>query len=303
MIFGIFIVIIASILLAFTTHIDKYMVSGNLKFSTINTLMVFYTLAVNLISLPIYSIIYDFNFLISPISLISIFGASLCVVIGTYLYYKCISIEEISIVSTLFQFTPVLTFTLSIIFFKEYLSINQIIGSLFIIGSAALISYDSNSGKLKWKPIIYCLISCFFTALYYILFDLGIRNSAFEACFLYYQIGMIIIGLFLICFPKIRNDFITAIKLNGKKYISLNLINEFTNLSATMLVNYANVFLPIALVNTLNGLQSAFVFILALIGIKLLPKYFNEDISKSIIIRKITSIILSMIGLIIIFMN
>ena len=68
-----------------------------------------------------------------------------------------------------------------------------------------------------------------------------------------------------------------------------------------MLVNFANVTIPLALANVLNGFQGAFVFILGVIGVKLLPKYFKESISKKIVVQKISCIIISIVGLIIMF--
>ena len=51
------------------------------------------------------------------------------------------------------------------------------------------------------------------------------------------------------------------------------------------------------------GLQGVFVFILAVIGMKLLPKYFSESLNKQVIIQKVICIILSIIGLIVMFMG
>lgn len=81
----------------------------------------------------------------------------------------------------------------------------------------------------------------------------------------------------------------------------MNIANEVINLIANLLVNFANVTIPLALANVLNGFQGAFVFILGVIGVKLLPKYFKENMSKKIVIQKISCIILSIIGLIIMF--
>ena len=78
-------------------------------------------------------------------------------------------------------------------------------------------------------------------------------------------------------------------------------IDEAINLVANWLVNFANVTIPLALINVLNGFQGAFAFILGFIGVKFLPKYFNESLSKKIVIQKVSCIILSIIGLIIMF--
>ena len=59
--------------------------------------------------------------------------------------------------------------------------------------------------------------------------------------------------------------------------------------------------IPLALANVLNGFQGAFVFILGAIGTKFLPKYFKENMNKKVVIQKVSCIILSIIGLIIMF--
>jgi hypothetical protein len=106
-------------------------------------------------------------------------------------------------------------------------------------------------------------------------------------------------GLVLLCLKQFRTPFIKAVKKNGKRYLFLNTTNEFLNLIANLLVNYANIVLPIALVNVLNGFQGAFVFILGILGTIFFPKYIKEDLRKGIVIQKITCIILGIIGLII----
>jgi hypothetical protein len=59
--------------------------------------------------------------------------------------------------------------------------------------------------------------------------------------------------------------------------------------------------IPLALANVLNGFQGAFVFILWVIGVKFLPKYFKENMNKKVVIQKVSCIILSIIWLIIMF--
>lgn len=106
-------------------------------------------------------------------------------------------------------------------------------------------------------------------------------------------------GIVLLLLKSFRIPFVNAIKKNGKRYLILNTTNEVINLTANLLVNYANLLIPIALVNVLNGFQGAFAFILGIIGTLLLPKYIKEDLSKRVVIQKIVCIILGIIGLVI----
>ena len=203
----------------------------------------------------------------------------------------------------MFQLIPVFSYILAYIFFKETLTKWQIIGSIIIILSAVLISFDfeEKNNKSKFKALLLMTLSSLFYAVYFILFDIAIRDSSYNSCAFWYQIGFLLIGLFLMCIRSFRTTFINAIKTNGKKYFSFNAVNEILNLIANLLVNFANVTIPIAMANILNGFQGAFVFILGAIGVKVLPKYFKEDLSKKIIVQKVSCIVLSIVGLVVMF--
>lgn len=304
MIFAIVLTIFASFLWGITNHIDKFMISGiDESGSSVKTLLVFSTLVAGIVLSPIWLIVSKFSISISNISLICVLLSSFIYILATYFYFKALEKNDASIVVVMFQLIPVFSYILALIFFKENLAIQQIIGSIVIILSAVLISFDfeEKNNKSKWVALILMTLSSLFYATYFFLFDIGIRNSSYNSCAFWFQIGFLILGIILICIKSYRTTFIKAIKNNGKKYFSLNITNEVINLIANLLVNFANVTIPLALANVLNGFQGAFVFILGVIGVKLLPKYFKENMSKKIVVQKISCIILSIIGLIIMF--
>lgn len=137
---------------------------------------------------------------------------------------------------------------------------------------------------------------------YIILFDVDIRHSSYNSCAFWYQIGFLLIGIVLICIKSYRVTFINVIKNNGKKYFTLNTINEVINLIANLIANFANLTIPIALVNIFNGFQDTFVFVFGILGTKFLPKYFKDNLNKKIVLQKVNCIALSIIGLIIMFL-
>lgn len=296
--------IFASFLWGITNYIDKFMLSeidesGN----SIKTLLVFSTLITGIILSPIWLIANKFLVHISVISLISVFLSSASYIVATYLYYKALEKNDTSIVVVMFQLIPVFSYILALIFFKENLNLKQIVGSILIIISAVIISFDfeERNNKRKWIALILMTFSSLFFAMYFFLFDIGIRHSSYNSCAFWLQIGFLLLGIILMCFRNIRITFIKAIKNNGKKYTFLNLTNEVINLIANLLVNFANTIIPLALVNVLTGTQGGFVFILGIIGVKLFPKYFKENINKKIVIQKFSCVILSIVGLIIMF--
>ena len=294
--------IFASFLWGITNHIDKFMITGiEESKNSIKILLIFSTFIAGIVLTPIWLILSHFAVSISFISLISVLVASIIYIIATVFYFKAIEKNDASIVVVMFQMIPVFSYILALILFKENLTIRQIIGSIIIILSAIIISFDFNekNNRKKFKALLLMTLSSLFYSIYFILFDVGIRNSSYYSCAFWYQIGLLIIGIVLLCIKSFRMPFVNALKNNGKKYFILNTTNEVINLTANLLVNYANLIIPIALVNVLNGFQGAFAFILGVIGTLLLPKYIKEDLSRKVVIQKIVCIVLGIIGLII----
>lgn len=296
--------ILASFLFAITNHIDKFLVAGIDKSgSNIKAPLVFSTLVAGVILLPIWLIISKFSISISYISLVFVLLSALSYVLSICLYFKALEKNDTSVVIVMFQLIPVFSYILALIFFKENLAIKQIIGWIIIILSAIVISIDFEERNNKNKQVALALmtLSSLLFATYFFLFDIGIRNSPYNSCAFWFQIGLLIIGIVFICIKSYRITFIKAIKNNGKKYFALNITNETISLIANLLVNFANVTIPLALANILNGFQWAFVFILGVLWVRFLPKYFKENLSKRVVIQKVSCIILSIIGLTIMF--
>ena len=302
MILAITIIIIAEILYSLTNYIDKFLVDGiNESGSDIKTLIVFSTLVAGLVFSPIWLIINKFSLGINPITLLYLFLSAVAYIIAVYLYFKSLETSDTSIVVAMFQLIPVFSYILGIIFFKETLTLKQLIGSIIIIVSAILISIDIKQKKNKYKILPLMALSSLLCSIYYLFFELGFRTDSYKTCAFYFQISLLVIGIILMFIKSFRTTFTKAIKSNGKKYLSVNIVNEFVNLAGMLLENYANVLIPIAIVTVISRLQVVFVFIIGLLGTILLPKYFTENIDKKTIIKKLSCIALSIIGFVIAF--
>ena len=215
MTFAIFLTIFASFLWGITNHIDKFMINGiDESGSSIKTLLVFSTLVAGIILSPIWLIISKFSIGISNISLLCVLLSSFVYILATYFYFKALEKNDASIVVVMFQLIPVFSYILALIFFEENLALQQIIGSILIILSAVLISFDfeEKNNKSKWLALILMTLSSLLYATYFFLFDIGIRNSSYNSCAFWLQIGFLIQGIILICFKNYRSTFIEAIK-------------------------------------------------------------------------------------------
>lgn len=300
------ITLLASFIWAATSHIDKYLLCKiDSSTTSIKTLMVFSTFVAGLVLSPIWLIINKFQIQINIGTLLIVFSASIVYILSTYLYFKALEKTDASIIAVMFQLIPVFSYVLGLIFFNETLSLNQIIGGLIIIFASIIISIDFNnkSDKNKIMALVLMLISSFFSALYYILFEIAMKNSGYNSIAFWYQIGLILIGVALLTVRSYRQEFLQMLKMNGKKFISINVANEGLNLAAHFMANFANLTLPIALVNVVcNGFNGAFVFIIGAVGVMLFPKVFSEDLSKKVIFQKVGCIVLGILGMAVMFL-
>lgn len=292
----------AAFLWAFNNHIDKILLCKiNTTKNNLKTLLLFSSLVAGSILAPIWLILCDFKIKISLTSLLLTYLSAIVYILSTTFYFKVLEQNDVSLIAVMFQLTPVFTFILELIFFNETLTFNETLGALLIILSTVFITIDfnENNKRTKIKTFILMIFTCFFDALYFFLFDLSMRNTTYNAVAFWYQIGLLLIGLFLMSFNSFNKEFRCVIKQKGIKFISLNFINEIINLIANLLVNFANVFIPLALVNSLTGFQGIFVFIISIVGTLVAPKYFKESQKLCNLFQKFLCILLGIVGLMI----
>lgn len=298
------ITLIASLLWAITNHIDKYLLSKiDNSESNIKTLLVFSSFVAGIVISPVWLFMSKFQINISFLSLLSVILAAILYILATYFFFKALENNDASIVVVMSQLIPVFSYIFALILFQETLDTNEIIGALIIISSAIIISFDfsQKSKKNKWVALLFMSASSLIYSFYFICFDFATRNGEYNAVAFWYQIGLLLIGFCLISIKSFREEFLKKIKKNGKRFITLNIINEVLNLTANLMINFAAITLPLALANTLMGFQGVFCFIIGVIGTLLFPKIITEDLDKRTVVQKIFCIILAIIGLIIMF--
>lgn len=303
MLIPLIIVPLASFIWAIASHIDKHLVEKISLNQDTKGLIVFSSLVAGLLLVPFSLILSDFNVGIDLSSLLLMIGSSVLFLIGTSLYLKALKDNDTSVISAMFQLMPIFGYFLGLIFLNEVLTTKQIIGCLIVIVSSVAISFEIEKMEFKLKPLLYMILATISYAIYFLLFRIVTIEIDFVIATFWFQIGLIINGLLLVIFlNNYRNSFISMIKYNGKKVFIFNIINETLNIIANILVNYAITFIPLALVLTLNGLHPFFVFMIGIIGTLIYPKVFNDNLDIKYIIKNLVCIILSIIGLAILYL-
>jgi uncharacterized membrane protein len=294
------IALIAPILWSIVNHIDKHILSKYQEGRGIGAILIFSSLS-SIIVLPLVAL---FNF--SKIFNISFNNVVWLLIVGFlgalafYFYLKGMDIEEASIVIPLFQFDPIFGYILSYFILKESLSMSQILSSLLILLGILILSVEidiDNKFKLKKRVLFLIATSSFLFALGGVVFKkLALVDSFWISIFWQYA-GLTVFGILVLTFSKkFRQDFIAMITTPQLKVLSLNITSEVLYIIGGLANNFALLIAPVALVFVVNGYQSLFVFVAAILLTIFFPKFISEKISRKHFFHKLISIIIILIG-------
>jgi uncharacterized membrane protein len=290
------IALIAPILWSITNHIDKHLLSKYIRGNAVGALMIFSSL-IGLFLLPFILIIQPNVLNISSFNAFLIIINGIIYILAILPYFYALEKDEASIVIPLFQVIPVFGYFLALIFLGESLTLQQILASLLVVLGAIIISTETNNLKFKFQVFWLMILSSFLIALNGLIFKIvGIQEDFWTTSFWEYVGFVLILVIFILFFKSYRNQFLSMFKKNPISTLSLNGLNEIFNIVAKMIVNFATLLAPLALVWTVNNLQPFFVLLIGILLTKFFPNFNQEKIDKKTIIQKIFAIILMFTG-------
>lgn len=218
---------------------------------------------------------------------------------GLAVYFKALTSNEASKLMILFQMTPVITLLLSFFLLGERISVAQLLGFFLILFSSIAISVNKVTKKFRISNVFFLiLLTDFLWALAYVIFKFVVNDISFAHALSYESWGMGLGGLILyIFFPSVKSAFIRTNKKVGKRVIFFISINEGVFLLSRLL-NYLAISLgSVALVNVVGGTQVFFAILYGFILTMIAPKIFQENISGEGLFKKISLMLLVLMGL------
>jgi hypothetical protein len=96
--------------------------------------------------------------------------------------------------------------------------------------------------------------------------------------------------------PRYRASFRTAMRTNSVPLLSLNLLNEVLYMLGTVAYGLAAMLAPVALVLLTETFQSIFVFVMAILIARYLPRLATERVDRSRIAMKGVAIAITGLG-------
>ncbi len=198
-------------------------------------------------------------------------------------YFIALSEEDASRIIPLFQFIPFFILILSYFFLKENLDRQQLLGFLLIFcGGFALGVKQIKGGIFKLRKALYLMIAAsFLYSLNSIIFKFVAISANFWTTIAYQFMGMGLGALLLLSIHSYRQKFSHDVHLATFQVWSLLSLNQIIVILAQLVLSYAYLLAPIALVSVVaGGAQPLLVLSYGLILTRFFPHIIKEDIKK-----------------------
>ena len=259
--FWIYFALTAQLIWAFTSVIDKIVISKGYIKSPFVYIVLNGAMNIFLIFLLLF---FDFEPLKLTDFLIALF-AGIMLSAAVAIYYKAVQFDEISRIKIIFQMEPILILLLSFLFLGEFLTKNSVIGFIFLLVAGMIVAYKKERKSFHIsKSFYYILISMVFGAFYVVSAKHTLSVTSFWSGFLWLRLTGFS-ALFVLFIPSVRNDFIQTFKSMKNEIRGLLGFKMVVDFSAFMFANYALFKGPASLVGVLEtAVAPLFVFLIIL---------------------------------------
>ena len=216
-------------------------------------------------------------------------AAGSCQVIGVWFYYQSIQDEDVSKMMPLYSIAPIFVALLSWAFLGEVFSKLIYLGILLIIAGSFILSYKKGNHKITLNPLLFIVI---LSTLIFAFRALFIKMATLQAelwpVFFWIGLGTLIPSIVFLVIHRIRRNQLKAIE----HFFIVDIISQGGYILNLLAISAG----PIALVSALTQTKPLLVFIFATFVTLFKPKFIKEDLTRTLVIRKIIAIVLIIAG-------
>lgn len=204
--------------------------------------------------------------------------------------------------------TPVFVYLGSYAFLNEHLTFIQTAALVFLVAGGVLIAIERTSyrpagsptgqaGLPAWRNIFMPVLAALFLGIFYVLVKYVFVHQPFISGFIWTRLGSFAGALFLLVPKANRKVIFSAVRALNVRTGGLFIANKLLAGVAFLVLNYAIYLGSATLINALQGLQYFFVLALSIFLSAKMPQFFEEKITRGIIMQKISAVSLIGIGL------
>ena len=215
------------------------------------------------------------------------------------------------VVTLLGATTPIFILTMTSALYGTSLSVSDFTALLLLIVGGMLISATYTDGEPWYRfyhfrcfeSVLTVIFSSFLFALFFIFSKYVFNHIDFLSGFILTRSGSLLFVLLLLLIPSLRKSIFSSSKKVSKKTGVVFISNKIIGGVASVLISYAVAIGNPLFVNALEGIKYVFVLALVYIISRFNPMILQEQFSRVVIIRKLISIILIFIGLVVLVTN
>ncbi len=289
---SIFLAIGAYSLLAFNGVADKFLLSKVVRHPIVYA---FYTG----ITGPLVWVLAPFGliFLSWENFVIALIGGA-CFPVALYFFDRAIQQTSISrILPIEGGLVPLFTLGFAYLILGERLTTTQLFAFAFLVFGAILISFRYERGQWHAKAFGNATIAAILFALSAVVTKYIFDQSNFVSGLIWTRLGFFVASLSFLISPKARGYIFNAPKQVSTGNKLLYYSTRLTGAASGFMQNYAVAIGSVTIVNALQGTQFAVLLILTSILSVWYPKILKEKISVSILVQKISAMLVISFGL------
>ena len=291
--------LVGPLLYALTNHIDKFLLANFFREGGVGTLILFSSL-LSFVAVPFIYLGDTSVFEVDKRSILALTCVSVLGICVLWFYLLALKDDEASIVIVFYQLVPVFAYAFGYVFLGETLTPIQLVAMGIIILGTSIISFDiddRNKLRLRWTTVCYMLIAVTCWALESVIFKgVALKENVWRSLF-WEHVMMVTVGIviFLVA-PTYRNHFLKVFRRNSVPVLSLNALNEGAYMLGNIVVAFAYMLAPVALVLLAESFQPIFVFAIGFFLTVFFPKLSRENIHPRSIAQKLAAIVITGIG-------
>ncbi len=221
---------------------------------------------------------------------------------GAYFMFKALRVGQISrVIPVIGTFIPLILLVQAVV--DQAIGVNEIWAVSFLILGLVVLTLPDWKGELTYKEIVFELLSATLFALSYILIRKAYLQWDFVSVLVWSRMVLIPVGIIIFLIPNFRRKVFGSDGANGpvlnifSKAGLLFLFGQAAGGSSELLITFSVALANPALVNSIQGTQYIFLFMLGLILSRRFPHIYKERLTLVNLMSKGLGILLVGIGL------
>lgn len=220
---------------------------------------------------------------------------------GLFFFFQALKLADASrVVPATLSFTPLLLFFMEGLFLNQLFSAKEIFsGALLIAGGVFLsLEFERVEPQSSYSFFSYALVAAFLFAFSFVLMRFLFLRESFLNILIWSRFGLFLGSLLFLLIPRWRKEIANSISRVKKPRGSVPLVLvKFLGALGALSIFFAISRGPATLVQAFQGLQYAFLFLLAALISFFWPWLLKESWSRKVIFQKLAGIVVISFGL------